>query len=304
MGAATKRKVQNARRSQQAEWRHADIRPRKRYGQHFLVDPHYLDKIVDLARLQRCDTAIEVGAGLGHLTQRLAAGAGRVVALEVDTRLLPLLAEKLDSRKNVELVRMDALHWPLPAALEAYPPPRKVLGNLPYNVGTRILLRFIHHPQAIDRMVMMFQLEVAERLVAHSGSAAYGGLSLMVQLHWQVDIVMRVPSNAFRPRPRVESALVVLQPLAKPRAEIGAWQAFVRVIRAAFGQRRKTLKNALKSLDPHDRSLGPGLLEAAGIEPSRRAETLDLDEFAHLSRLAAGSMQSLEAGQEEPGGGL
>jgi 16S rRNA (adenine1518-N6/adenine1519-N6)-dimethyltransferase len=226
------------------------------------------------------------------------------VALEVDVKLLQVLSERIGSRKNLELVRIDALHWPLPAALEAYPPPRKILGNLPYNVGTQILLRFMHYPHAIDRMVMMFQLEVAERLVSHPGSSAYGGLSLMVQVYWDVDMVMRVPPGAFRPRPRVESALVVFQPLSEPRADVGNWEYFVRVVKAAFGQRRKTLKNALKSLHPPDRSFGPRLLEEAGIEPSRRAETLELEEFARLGRMATGMLPALESRkqvlQEDP----
>lgn len=262
------------------------LRPRKRYGQHFLTSRRILERIAEETQVGSKDTVVEIGAGLGDLTEVMSAKAGRVVAMEVDHQLFQGLLGRFHDLPHVEIVLADALHWPLPDGLQAYPRPRKVVGNLPYNVGTQILMRFIRFPQEMDQMAMMFQKEVAERLIARVGTPAYGGITLMVQVDWEVKLAFKVPPSAFHPRPRVESAFVIFRPLPEPRVELGELEVFVKLVRAAFGHRRKTLRNAFKELSPGDPQWGVCLLKRAGIEASRRGETLTLEEFALLSRVA------------------
>ncbi len=266
--------------------RHA-FHPSKRFGQHFLCSQEVLDRIAEAAQVCEKDGVLEIGAGLGDLTIRLAAKAGEVLALEVDRRLHQILIQRFHEASNTRIIQEDALRFPLPEGLMELPRPRKVVGNLPYNVGTRILLRFARFPSEIDLMAFMFQKEVAQRITAPVGSKAYGSLSVLLALQWDSKMVFKVAPGAFRPSPKVESAVVVLTPLGRHRADVGDQALFERLVRMAFAQRRKTLLNALESGLGWDKKQVKKLLDSSDIEPRRRAETLSLEEFAHLSRKAA-----------------
>jgi 16S rRNA (adenine1518-N6/adenine1519-N6)-dimethyltransferase len=262
-------------------------RPSKRFGQHFLRSREALERIVEIAEICEQDTVLEIGAGLGDLTVHLARRAREVLALELDRRLHSALLKRVRDAANIRVIEEDALRFPLPEGLRGMPRPRKVVANLPYNVGTRILLRFAQFPAEIDLMALMFQREVAERITARVGTRAYGGISVLLALHWDSRMVFKVPPGAFRPSPKVESALVVLRPLERARADVGDPGIFQALVRAAFSQRRKTLLNALQGWLGGDKNRVARLLHSADIHPGRRAETLSLEEFARLGRAAS-----------------
>ena len=253
---------------------------RRALGQHFLRDAGAARAIVDLLAPGAADLVVEIGPGEGALTDHLARRAGRVVALEVDRDLIDRLRRRLPT---VELVEADARTWDYGTL--ARPPGGRVLvaGNLPYSVGKPILQALVDAGSAIDEMALMLQLEVAERVAAGPGSRTYGSLSILTQVYCDVRIALRVPPGAFRPPPKVESAVLYLRPLAAPRVEAAHQRRFHAVVRAAFAQRRKTLANALAA------GLGVPVETArlaaagAGVDPGRRAETLDIREFAALA---------------------
>ena len=254
---------------------------RRALGQHFLRDAGIARAIVDLVAPTSGDLVVEIGPGHGALTGELARRAGRLRALEVDRQLIERVRAAFPS---VEIVEADAREWDWRALTRPAGGRALVVGNLPYSVGTTILTALVRAPRSIDGMALMLQREVAERVAAAPGSKTYGSLSVHVQLHWHVELVMRVPPGAFRPPPKVESAVLRLTPLAAPRVEVGDPARFETVVRAAFAQRRKTLANALAS--------GLGLsvgqtreaVTRAGVDPGRRAETLHIQEFAALAR--------------------
>ena len=263
------------------------IRPTKRWGQHFLVSTRALESIVAGAELTRGDAVLEVGAGLGTLTEALAARAGAVTAIEVDRRLVPVLTARLGGLPNVRVVEGDALHAEL-APLFADPLVRKVVANLPYNIAAPLLLRLLDPALSIARLVVTVQREVAERVVARAGTPSYGRLSIAVQYRASARIVVRIPPGAFLPAPDVDSAALVLVPHARTPVKVEDEAAFFRIVAAGFGHRRKMLANALaQGLD-----LAPAAVEAAcraaGVDPRARAETLDLEAFAALARALTG----------------
>lgn len=265
--------------------RRAGIQLRKGLGQHFLVDQGVVREILRMAALTREDTVIEVGSGLGSLTMALAEVAGKVIALEKDEKLYALLQDRLASYPHVERVRTDALFFDY-ASLE---PGTKVVSNLPYSIATPLLFRFIEQRGRITEMVLMFQKEVADRLMAPPGGKEYGSLSLAVRLYSQVEKGFKVPPSAFWPRPKVESMVVRLTLLTKPRVELANEKLFFEVVRASFAQRRKTLLNNLKraNLLGCDPRFWEEACRQLGIDPTRRGETLSLEEFAALSNHAA-----------------
>jgi 16S rRNA (adenine1518-N6/adenine1519-N6)-dimethyltransferase len=254
---------------------------RRALGQHFLRDPTIARAIVDLVAPTPADLVVEIGPGQGALTGELVRRAGRVLALEVDRTLLERLRVTFPT---LELLQADARAWDWSSLARPGGGRALVVGNLPYSVGTTILTTLARAPRAIDLMAVMLQREVAERVAAAPGSKTYGSLSVHVQLHWGVELALRVPPGAFRPPPKVDSAVLRLTPLPGPRVELGDEGRFEAVVRAAFAQRRKTLANALAA--------GLGLpvvatreaAASAGVDPGRRAETLNIDEFAEVAR--------------------
>jgi 16S rRNA (adenine1518-N6/adenine1519-N6)-dimethyltransferase len=253
---------------------------RQALGQHFLRDAGIARAIVDLVAPTAADLAVEIGPGEGALTSELARRAGRVIALEVD----PVLVARLRPRfPGVEIVEADARGWDYGTL--AAPPGGRVLvvGNLPYSVGKPILAALVAARTAIDTMALMLQREVAERVAAAPGSRVYGSLSVLTQIYCDVALALRAPAGAFRPPPKVESAVVRLDVLSSPRVDLTDERRFHVIVRAAFAQRRKMLANALAAgLGRRIEDLRAAI-ESAGIDPSRRAETLTISEFAALT---------------------
>jgi 16S rRNA (adenine1518-N6/adenine1519-N6)-dimethyltransferase len=249
------------------------VRPRRSLGQHFLVDDRYLDRIVELGQLGPGDAVLEVGAGTGLLTRRLAASAGAVVAVELDGRLADVLEEALVAR-HVRVVRGDAMALDL-AAL--FPPGlrRKVVANLPYGIASPLLVRLLQDVPGLERLVVTVQQEVARRIVARPGSRDYGLLTLLVHLHADARLALRIPPGAFLPPPRVHSAVVVLTPHDRPGARDPG--LLDRLLHAAFGQRRKQLRNAWGALAP--RAALERAARHSGLDLTRRGEELTLEEF-------------------------
>lgn len=260
------------------------IRPSKRWGQHFLVSPHALERTLDAAALSGSDSVLEVGAGIGTLTLGLAERAGWVTAVEVDRRLLPALTAMAGGRANVRIVSGDILALSS-AGLFGGPTAttRKVVANLPYNIATAIISRFLSESLAVSLIVVTVQREVAERIVAAPGTRSYGILSLGVQYHAHPQIVSRIPPGAFLPAPEVASAIVRLTPLREPPVAGVDEPTLFRVIRAGFGQRRKTLQAALAGGLHLPRAVVADTLGRAGIDPRARAETIDLAAFGRLA---------------------
>jgi 16S rRNA (adenine1518-N6/adenine1519-N6)-dimethyltransferase len=253
---------------------------RRALGPHFLRDQATARAIVDLVAPTERDVVLEIGPGDGALTTLLVGRAARVIALEVDGALAAALRARLPT---AEVLDADARRWDY-AGLAA-PTGGRVLivGNLPYSVGKPILTALIAARAAIDEMALMLQREVAERVAAAPGGKTYGSLSVFSQLHCDVRVALRVPPGAFRPPPKVDSAVLHLRMLREPRVPLGDERRFEAVVRAAFAQRRKMLGNALGAglglpLDVVRRAA-----EAAGVDPTRRAETLTVSEFAALA---------------------
>ena len=250
------------------------LRPKKEWGQNFLGDARILDALAALAELRRGETVVELGAGLGRLTRALAATGARVIAVERDRELVPILRAELP---DVELAEADAKSFDLTAVARGQR--IVVCGNLPYHLSSPILFHLLDQRSAVRRAVLLLQREVAERVAAAPGGRDYGLLSVLLQHVADARIGLEVDRHAFTPPPEVESSALVLDFLLTPRAEVRDEGRFRALVRAAFAQRRKTLWNALKRM--------PGAREAlqrAGIDPQRRAETLSVAEFAAVER--------------------
>lgn len=256
-----------------------DLLARKSFGQHFLLDLNITRKIARMAQVGEGDTVVEVGPGPGGLTRALLETGARVVAIEKDSRFLPLLSELAEvADGRLDLVEGDALKVD---ALKAAGGPAHVVSNLPYNVGTQLLINWLTGPFKPLSMTLMFQKEVADRIVAHTDDDAYGRLAVISQVLCDAKTVMDLPAKAFTPPPKVASAVVRLVPKADPPpADLIA--ALERVTAAAFGQRRKMLRSSLKGLG------GGALCEKAGISPDARAEVIDLAGFLALARASLG----------------
>ena len=254
---------------------------RRALGQHFLRDAGVARAIADLLAPTAADLVVEIGPGEGALTEHLARRAGRLVALEVDRDLADRLRRRL---KTVEVIDADARTWDYGALVRPAGGRVLVVGNLPYSVGKPILQALVDARTAIDEMALMLQLEVAERVAAPPGSKTYGSLSILTQVYCDARIVFRVPPVAFRPPPKVDSAVLQLRPLATPRVEAADQARFHAVVRAAFSQRRKTLANALAAGLALSVDVAREAAREVGVDPGRRAETLDIKEFAALAR--------------------
>ncbi|MBE0597381.1 MAG: 16S rRNA (adenine(1518)-N(6)/adenine(1519)-N(6))-dimethyltransferase RsmA [Desulfuromonadales bacterium] len=255
-----------------------DFRQKKKYGQNFLRDQRIVERILTAADLQPDDRVLEIGPGLGVLTDRLLATVAEVVVMEVDAELVERLRQRPDA--NLQLHAGDALRLDWMAALQH--PPYKLVANLPYNISSQVVFRILEHPRHFSRLVLMFQKEVADRLCASPATKEYGILSVLCRLWFDIRQVTAVPPGAFSPPPKVTSAVLLFEPLPAPRVPVADEQLLRQVVKAAFGQRRKTLRNALAAGDFSGQAVEQALLRS-GIDPVRRGETLSLAEFAHLS---------------------
>lgn len=261
---------------------------RKSMGQNFLADANIVDKIISSAMLDKSDTVVEIGPGLGVITRAAAGRAGSVVSFELDRNLLPILKETLQGLDNVHVVAGDAMEVDIDKAViscTGHKGPYKLIANLPYYITTPLIMHLIKSRFNISLFVIMVQQEVAERMAAPPGGKDYGALSVAVQFYTEVALLFRVPRTVFMPRPEVDSAVVRLAMRSKPAVDVPDEELFFRIVRGAFGQRRKTLLNALSSaLDCLTRDNIKKILEGAGIDPGRRGETLSLAEFAQVTR--------------------
>lgn len=257
----------------------------KKYGQNFIGDPALLERIATVCDWQPGDRALEIGPGAGTLTRAIAREAEEVLAVEIDRRLAPLLEETLADCANVHLVFTDALKADLDALMRdtlGWDDRYKLIANLPYYITTPLIMHVLEDSEKVSELVIMVQKEVGERLCAAPGSKAYGAVTVMVQYAATVARAFDVGRHAFVPAPEVDSTILHLIPYEKRPIQAQSDAVLRRVVKAAFSQRRKTLRNSLSSLGC-DKALIKQALEAASIEDSRRAETLSVAEFVALA---------------------
>jgi len=266
-----------------SELREYGLFPKKRLGQHFLIDRNILNKVIRSAGVEKEDVVLEVGPGLGEMTLALAREAKKVIAIEIDSKLVVILEKKMKDHPNVEVVKSDILKVNFDQFLRKEGRPIKVVANLPYQISTPLLFRFIESKDVFSTFTLMLQREVAQRLVAPPGRKEYGSLSVFMQFFFELSIRFFIKSSAFFPPPKVDSALVHMVWKEKPIIEMNDQEWFKRVVKACFAYRRKTLANALK----HSELTLPEPIEARmkeiGIDPRRRPETLSIQEFVKLA---------------------
>ncbi len=290
------------------------LRPRKGLGQNFLIDPFHLDKIIAAAELTPADLVLEIGPGPGSLTRLLAEAAGHVIAVELDPALVNLLRQEYAYLKNLTIIEADILETDIQDLLDPHAPtpplasspnlpipqspnlpisqslnlpvspsstPFKVVANLPYYITSAAIRHLLEATPQPQRLVFTLQKEVARRIVAEPGDMSI--LAVSVQLYGRAELVHHIPAGAFYPPPKVDSAVVRIDTYDQPPIPVADVEQFFRVVKAGFGQKRKQLKNSLKSGLPHAAQAITGALEAAGIDPKRRAETLSLAEWGRLA---------------------
>ena len=259
----------------------------KKFGQNFLIDTHVLDKIIASANITKDDMVLEIGPGIGTMTQYLACAAGKVVAVEIDKALIPILEDTLKEYDNVTVINEDILKVDITKLAEEYNGgrPIKVVANLPYYITTPIIMGLYESHVPIESITVMVQKEVADRMQAGPGSKDYGALSLAVQYYAEPYIAANVPPNCFMPRPTVGSAVIRLTSHKKPPVQVENEKLMFQVIRASFNQRRKTLANGLNnSIEIQlPKELLIQAIESLGKGPGIRGEALTLEEFARLS---------------------
>lgn len=268
----------------------------KKFGQNFLIDTHVLDKIIRAAGVTKEDMVLEVGPGIGTMTQYLADAARQVVAVEIDTNLIPILNETLKDYDNITVINDDILKVDIKALADTYNGgrPIKVVANLPYYITTPIIMGLFEGEVPIDNITVMVQKEVADRMQVGPGTKDYGALSLAVQYYAEPYIVANVPPNCFIPRPNVGSAVIRLTRHEKPPVEVKDKNLMFRLIRASFNQRRKTLQNGLNNSPevPYTKEQIAEAIESLGVSASVRGEALSLEQFARLSDYLTGFSDS------------
>lgn len=262
---------------------------KKKFGQNFLIDPHVLEKIVDAARITEDDFVLEIGPGIGTLTQYLCEHARHVLAVEIDKKLIPILQETLSSYSNVNVLQGDILKQDIQQIADTYNEgrPIKVVANLPYYITTPIIMELFESHVPLDNVTVMVQKEVADRMRAEPGSKDCGALSLAVQYYAKPYIAAFVPPNCFIPRPNVGSAVIRLDCLAKTPVEVKDEKLMFRLIRASFNQRRKTLQNGIANSSElsFSKEQVAAAIKKAGFDANIRGEKLGLPEFAALADL-------------------
>lgn len=256
----------------------------KRLGQNFLIDAGIVQGIVDAANVQAGDRVLEIGPGIGTLTQALAETGAEVTCVELDKRLPEVLAHTLEAYDNVRVIQGDILKVNIPEIMGDKP--FKVVANLPYYITTPIIMALLEKHLPITDIVVMVQKEVAERMAAMPGGKTYGALSVAVQYYTHPEIALYVPPRSFMPPPEVDSVVVDCKVRTEPAVDLIDEKMFFRVVKAAFGQRRKTLNNALKSMGV-DKNIIAEVLDKAGIEATRRGETLTMEEFGAIANILA-----------------
>ena len=259
----------------------------KKFGQNFLIDTHVLEKIISAAGITKNDCVLEIGPGIGTMTQYLAENAGYVVAVEIDRNLIPILKETLADYDNVTVINEDILRVDMKALTEEYNggKPIKVVANLPYYITTPIIMGLFESGVPIDNITVMVQKEVADRMKEGPGSKDYGALSLAVQYYAEPEIVANVPPNCFIPRPNVGSAVIRLTRHKEMPVEVKDPALMFKIIRASFNQRRKTLQNGLGNASelPYTKEQIAAAIAEMGLTPTIRGEALSLAQFAQLS---------------------
>lgn len=259
----------------------------KKFGQNFLIDTHVLEKIISAAGIIKNDCVLEIGPGIGTMTQYLAENAGHVVAVEIDRNLIPILKETLADYDNVTVINEDILRVDIKALAEEYNggKPIKVVANLPYYITTPIIMGLFESGVPIDNITVMVQKEVADRMKEGPGSKDYGALSLAVQYYAEPEIVANVPPNCFIPRPNVGSAVIRLTRHKEMPVEVKDPALMFKIIRASFNQRRKTLQNGLGNAPelPYTKEQIAAAIAEMGLTPTIRGEALSLAQFAQLS---------------------
>jgi 16S rRNA (adenine1518-N6/adenine1519-N6)-dimethyltransferase len=259
--------------------------PKKGWGQHFLLDRNILNKVIRTARVRKDDVILEVGPGLGEMTLALARQAKKVIAIEIDSKMVGILEEKMKDHPNVEVVKSDILKVNFDQFLKQEGHPIKVVANLPYQISTPLLFRFIESKRVFSDLTLTLQREVAERMVAFPGGKEYGPLSVFVQSASNPSIRFFIKPSAFFPPPKVESALVHMSFRERPVVKLEDEKWFRKVVRGCFGYRRKTLVNALKHSELTLPELIESRMEKIGIDPRRRPETLTVQEFRSLAEV-------------------
>ena len=261
----------------------------KKFGQNFLIDTRVLEKIVAAAGVTKDDCVLEIGPGIGTLTQYLAEAAGHVIAVEIDRNLIPILEETLAEHENVTVINQDILKTDIKGLADAYHGgrPLKVVANLAYYITTPIVMCLLEGVDLVDSITVMVQKEVAERMMEGPGSKEYGALSLAVQYYARPEIVANVPPNCFIPRPNVGSAVIRLTKHETPPVQVKDPKKMFQLIRASFNQRRKTLPNGIGNAPelPYTREQAAAALEKMGLSPAVRGEALSLSQFAKLADL-------------------
>ena len=259
----------------------------KKFGQNFLIDPHVLDKIIGAAGVTKEDMVLEIGPGIGTMTQYLAEAAGKVVAVEIDNNLIPILKETLADYDNITIINEDILKVDIKKLAEEYNGgrPIKVVANLPYYITTPIIMGLFESNVPIDNITVMVQKEVADRMQVGPGSKDYGALSLAVQYYAEPYIVANVPPNCFIPRPNVGSAVIRLTRHKEMPVQVTDPKLMFRLIRASFNQRRKTLQNGLNNAPDisFTKEQIIAAIESLGVPATIRGEALDLKQFAQLA---------------------
>lgn len=259
----------------------------KKFGQNFLIDGHVLDKIIAGAGVTKDDMVLEIGPGIGTMTQYLAEAAGKVVAVEIDRNLLPILQETLADYDNVKVIHADVLSLDLEKLVQEENGGRliKVVANLPYYITTPIIMALFEQHVPLANVTVMVQKEVAARMKSGPGSKDYGALSLAVQYYAEPYIVANVPCNCFMPRPNVDSAVIRLTRYEEPPVQVKDEKMLFKIIRASFNQRRKTLQNGLNNSSELNftKDQIAAAIAAAGFSPSVRGEALTLEQFARLT---------------------
>lgn len=262
------------------------IHPVKRLGQSFLVDNNVTSRIVDSSEIGEGDTVVEIGAGLGAMTAMIAPRVKRVIALEIDPKLVEVLVCELAEVPNIEIIHTDVLRYDFSSPLQGGGK-IKVIGNIPYNVSSQILFRMIEFREHVSSATLMLQREVADRITASPGTKQYGIPSVIVSMYAEVSRLMAVPATCFYPVPKVDSVVLNMEMRGGPLYPLGDYATFIETVKAAFSMRRKTLVNNLKGMDG-TRPMGidtPSLLAEARIDGRRRGETLTVEEFGRLSEI-------------------